>query len=219
MSLLVAVLITSCATAAEPSAGSPSAPGASPSSTDTAPSATPAPVVDIAPAALELTFDGLGSLELGESATQSDLVTFDEDYCAFADYPATDAGRWVAVGESGPRLEPFSVAAAADDTVEAIELRSDTLATDRGIRIGSTAAEFESAYPEQSLFETSFASTVHHAVSGDRVLVVEIARQSADAYWPVEQVATVALILVAFAEPGTQVGSRVASDNVVGGCL
>ena len=182
---------------------------------------TPSPVArpSLEPQPLELGFEGLGSLRLGESPESSDLVKWDADYCAFPDSPVDQAetGRWIAVGNfTVDAPEPFAASVSAG-AVDAIELRNDSLATDRGIRRGSSLGELERLYPELSLYETGRLSTVHHATQGGATMVFEVA--NANSYWTSEEVDTVVLILVAMEELGQQIGSRAASDYVVGGCL
>lgn len=211
-------LAAGCATVPSTSGTSPD-----PNPTSDAPteSATPSPVArpDLAPETLELGFEGLGSLRLGESPESSDLVEWDPDYCLFPEAPADqgELGRWIAVGDfAAESRAPFSVSAVAG-VIDAIELRTDDLTTDRGIRYGSSLAELESAYPELSLFETGQLSTVHHVTEAGATMVFEVA--SDDAYWAPEDVATVTGIVVAPQELGQRIGARSASDNVVGGCL
>lgn len=185
---LLTMVVTGCSTAAPR--------GESPRPSDT-PSVEPAPSASARPSADELVIgpDGVGDLAIGSPVPQTDpaiaIVEWDPEACTgmgvgLPGYPfdglwestvdATNvlwAGRpafGIATGSSFAEIPGEQVA-----PVQIIEMWTEQIATDRGIRIGSTEAEVEAAYPDvEPSSELNPSSRAYLVPGADGTMVIEI---------------------------------------------
>lgn len=179
------------------------------------------PDTDADPGALVITTAGLGSLVIGKTPEQTELLRFADDYCVQSDFyepgdPAAD--RWVAspsVETLPDGRDPFSVAV-VDGLVMRIDIHSDSYLTERAIGRGATKAEFMAAYPDAIAGETTEVSSVYYVEGPTGAIAFEIT--SADYYDT--PVASESLEWIRILGPGMNASNTVAgTDNVAGTCV
>lgn len=228
---LAATLLTACAAEPEPDPTSVSDGQAEPSPStepDVAPSPEPTEPPDILD--LVLTTEGLGTLRFGDAieGAPTDMIVWDPEFCTdartgqpFGIAPGDEfAGLWVPLevyGEwkSGYSEAPFGAAVEGSTPIR-IDLIGGVLATDAGIRLGSTDDEVLAAYPGAAVLEEGLSDIVVVEGTSGRLLI-EIARErDIPGYWDASQrdhvlsVVAVATSIPPFARAGT--------DNWIGGC-
>jgi hypothetical protein len=150
--ILVGILLAGCT----PTPGGPVSPTATAGSPTVTPSASATPVPDPTKPAVDelvITPEGLGNIVIGSPIAavtpEFDAAIFDPDYCAGTD--GVDPGKWIANYEpalSGPSMLPFNVFVDEHGVAMILDVRSDLIPTDHGIRIGNTETELRAAYPE-----------------------------------------------------------------------
>jgi len=199
------------------------APGASPTPSESAsasPTSTPTPD-PTAPAAadLVLTTTGLGTLVFAQAPSTEptvQMVAIDTAACIeFGAAPGTpDATRWRPIAAYG---DLFGVSV-VDGVLNRIDIFSDAIPTDAGIRIGSPAADVAAAYPSATVTSRDLTDIVVVA-DAHGTLMIEIARERGlfdTAYWAPDQVDRVIYLR------GTVAGEApytvAASENIAGGC-
>lgn len=166
---LVAVAVLSGCAGANPSAVETSAVPETllPSSALPSPSGTPTASATLTPSPLDdvvLSSEGLGPIEIGEpmSATASDLVEWDPDYCG---------GGWVpvvkATADVGWDFFPIS-GESKSDPVTLIQVYSPRFTTVDGISAGSTVEELLDAGFEVSGEPSGGTGIQPYTLSGDR---------------------------------------------------
>jgi hypothetical protein len=229
---LLALMLASCS----PAAPTPT-PTASPA---TEPTAEPTPTEDAdgppASGDLELTTEGLGTIEIGaEPPAGNDptsMLVFDPDFCTDEqtgldlgiDAGSNAAGLWLPVeqyrSEESPGFvdAPFGVGV-WDGAIQRIEVEDgeDPIATDAGITFGSTAADIAAAYKDVE--RVPMGLTTLHVVNGTAgKLVFEVATEDENIpdYWEAGMLGTVVLLRTIAA--GEDLYSTAGSGNVVNSC-
>jgi hypothetical protein len=201
----------------------PTADSAVPTATPTvAPTPTPSPTVEPTRppvpskprvSDLVLTPDGLGPLALGvappETTPALDVLVWDADRCA------AEGGQWV---PNYAEPFPFEVGV-RDGVVSRIDVWMGPIATDTGVRRGSSLAALLEAYPDgfTAVNEAGHTSDVYIVNGRVGQLLIEVATDDRfPGYWEpadIDRVMFVRSILLTDA-PSPISGS----DNVVGGC-
>lgn len=167
---------------------------------------------------LTVTPNGIGDVAIGEPITSFALVNYGEHTC-----PTT--GGWlpryprVSNTSSGQPLEPFDIV--TRDGLESTAVTkefiwSPAIATAKGVRVGSSQAAVEAAYPTAAR-STSYSTTLF-AVTGSRGrLVIEVARNNAFAKgeWPTATLGTVVWMQVL---TRTEKVASIANSNDAGPC-
>jgi hypothetical protein len=228
---MAALLLAACAPTSapdeEPTAGGAPRPSATASPTPAPDPEPPEPpdVLDLA-----LTTEGLGTLRFTDAleGAPTDMVRFDPEFCTdartgqpYGIAPGSElAGLWVPLERygtwrAGYTEAPFGVAVEGTTPVR-IDLVGGVLATEAGIRMGSSDDEVHAAYPGAAVLEQGLSDVVVVEGSAGRLLI-EIARdRDIPGYWDAAQqdhvlsVVAVAKHIPPFARAGT--------DNWVGGC-
>jgi hypothetical protein len=175
-----ASMLSACggATPGDPSASpSTSATASVTASADSSPSPSPSPSATLDPhpplAELELTTSGLLPLTLGVAPASNPgaaMIEWIPDYCSFVevDEATGDLGRWQPTYPD----RPFSVGA-TDTEVYRLDVWDTAIATPEGIRIGSTLAELQAAYPGLSSGAAGPTSTVWWIQDANGTVVFE----------------------------------------------
>jgi hypothetical protein len=231
------VMMTGCAQDATPSASPPvvdssATPSASPTAPVVAADEVPAPNLvrsqDRLPAREDLVVspEGIGSLRVGRSVAETDMVVFRPDYCIeimMGFYPSdADPDRWVPHDQYGSIDQygsmPFSVWVDESGIVKMIDLYDSTLTTAGGIgRHVSTQAEVRSIYPDLKIGADGYGSTMEYVSTPRGNLGFEIATKSRPDSWDV-------------GTPGAVVNIRITAPDIIptpwagteadaGGCL
>jgi hypothetical protein len=217
----------------------PAAPGATPTATTPPPDepTSSAPPQSNGPPALEeltLSTEGLGTLEIGGVLPAADddtaLIVFDAEFCtdertgnpAGIEPGSNAAGLWIPAEKyrteegGGFVRAPFGVGV-WDNAVQRIEIEDETLTTDAGITLGSTAAEIAAAYDQVELVPMGL--TTLHVVNGTAgKLVFEVATEDEQlpGYWEPDLLGTVVLARALAADE--ELFAAAGSGNVVNSC-
>jgi hypothetical protein len=208
--LIVAVLVlgvvglSGCASAQE-APGSPSPPPASSPAPAPTPSATPEPDP------LLVSPSGIGSLQIGRLASESELIEYDADHCMGAyGYPELyDPGRWIPVDPAFP----FSVYVDDAGLVHTIDVLSSDLATADGLRrVVSTGDDVRAAHSNLQLGTPGLGSTMHYLASPSGNLGFEVGDETMG---EIEN----QVINIRITPPGVVPNGWNSSDALAGGCL
>jgi len=239
----VALLVASAAsivvlTGCTPPAPAPSTPPSG-SPEATAASAEPAPPTRPALADLELSTAGLGTLLFGvppETDPELSMIFYNSTACIDAEtgeifgIVAGDplAPAWLidpsyevppSPNDSG---KPFGVAVdeAAGNAVIRIDLYTDDIPTDAGIRLGDTRADVVAAYPSAVVTE-SYLTDIYVITGPAGLLQIEVVSTSTTdeaLYWDAAGIAEGLVLYIHAVTPSVGVFSVAASGNTVGGC-
>jgi hypothetical protein len=212
-----------------PAATTPAAEPAEPSAT-----ATPDPTGPPAIGDLQLTTEGLGPLEVGGALPAADddtsPIVFDPEFCtdertgtpAGIEPGSNLAGLWIPAEQyrteegGGYVRAPFGVGV-WDDAVQRIEIEDESLTTDAGITLGSTASEIAAAYDDVELVPEGLVTL--HVVNGSAgKLVFEVATEDENlpGYWEPDMLGTVVLARALAADQ--ELFAAAGSGNVVNSC-
>lgn len=233
--ITAALSLTACGPTVEPSA----APSPDVSSPVAEPSASPTAEPEPGPtrpalADLELSAAGLGPLELGaapETDPTTSLVAYDPVGCTDA---VTGEDFGIAEGDPGAdlwRTDPsyaaadpaygsgaaFGVSVDRDTgALDRIDLYSDDIPTDGGVRIGDPGESVSAAHPGATVVKEYFTD-IHVVESASGILQIEVAKDPADmpGYWEGRAGTVVYIHAVA---PALGVFTVAASGNLVGVC-
>lgn len=231
----VLALLTGCTPA--PSTDPSASPTASPEASASSP--TPEPPSRPALADLALSSEGLGTLRFGE-VPESDpalsMVAFNPTACTDAEtgeslgIVAGDplAGAWVIDPSYNVDPEPFNTGATfgvgvdadAGNIVTRIDLYSDDIPTDGGVRIGDDRADVVAAHPSAALVE-SYLTDIYVVTGPTGILQIEVASRSTpdeDLYWDAADTPDGRVLYIHAVSTALGVFSVAASGNVVGGC-
>jgi len=228
------VVLTGCT----PPAPAPSPPPSS-SPEATAASAEPAPPTRPALADLELSTAGLGTLLFGvppETDPELSMIFYNPTACIDAEtgeifgIVAGDplAPAWLidpsyevppSPNDSG---KPFGVAVdeAAGNAVIRIDLYTDDIPTDAGIRLGDTRADVIAAYPSAVVTE-SYLTDIYVITGPTGLLQIEVVSTSTTdeaLYWDSAGITEGLVLYIHAVIPSVGVFSVAASGNIVGGC-
>lgn len=229
----LAVLV-GCSPAAAPAASE--SPTSSPDASEAAPEPTPLPT---RPSLGELTLStqGLGPLLLGQ-APETDpslsMVAFDPVGCTD---DATGFGFGIVAGDPlaggwfiDPSYEvpaspndsgtPFGVAVDASGALSRIDLYTDDIPTDAGVRIGDDRSDVVAAYPS-ALLIGEFLTDIYAVSSPTGILQMEVASRDTpekDDYWGASGVPEGQVLYIHAVVPSQGVFTVAASGNAVGGC-
>lgn len=164
------------------------APGSTPSAAASAPPEEPTSIPSDDPGLAELVLSpsGLGPLEIGSTVSEVDGEThfrWDSDRCGTGD---EYAGRWVSADPewaTDETSQPGGVGIWTEDqgrdaAVIEIGVGTDTVATEEGITVGSTADEVRAAYPDARM-ESSPVSTFYVLDGDQSALTIEVAAADA----------------------------------------
>lgn len=171
---------------------------------------------------------GLGDLLIEGNAEalsiSTGIIEYSPDFCAeYADPSVEEVGRWIpaypetSVGFWGDQGIPFAM-----DIVGGKILRIDVfgveLADEHGIRIGSTRADFLSAFPEAIIGFQGSVTDVYVLDSGNGSVVYEITRHDDGFdYWDEDDRDIVFQIRV-LADGTDAFFATAASGNIAGAC-
>ncbi len=223
-----------------PTADPSSSPSSSPEATAaSAASAEPAPATRPALADLELSPAGLGTLLFGvppETDPELSMIFYNLTACIDAEtgesfgIVAGDplAPAWLidpsyevppSPNDSG---KPFGVAVdeAAGNAVFRIDLYTDDIPTDAGIRLGDTRADVVAAYPSAVVTE-SYLTDIYVITGPTGLLQIEVVSTSTTdkaLYWDASGIAEGLVLYIHAVTPAAGVFSVAASGNSVGGC-
>lgn len=228
------VLLTGCT---DPAPLAPSEPPISSPEASAASAEPTAPPTRPALGDLVLSTEGLGPLELGEPPETDpalSMVTFDpvgctdavtgEDFGVVAGDPL--AGGWfidpsyevpASPNDSGT---PFGVAVDTGGALSRIDLYTDDIPTDAGVRIGDDRADVVAAYPS-ALLINEFLTDIYVVSSPSGILQIEVAARDTpekDDYWGASGVPEGQVLYIHSVVPSQGVFTVAASGNVVGGC-
>ncbi|MFC0682140.1 lipoprotein [Lysobacter korlensis] len=197
-------------------------------------SPSPEPTGPPAVADLQLTTEGLGTLQLGGALPAADddtsMIVFDPEFCtdertgtpAGIELGSNAAGLWIPAEQyrteegGGYVRAPFGVGI-WDDAVQRIEIEDESLTTDGGITLGSTAADIAAAYETVELVPEGLVTL--HVVNGTAgKLVFEVATEdeSLPGYWEPDMLGTVVLARALAADE--ELFAAAGSGNVVNSC-
>jgi hypothetical protein len=211
-----------------------SAPTAEPTADQPTESATPEPTGPPDLEDLTLTTEGLGTLAIGgplpEAADESSLIVYDAEFCtddrtgtpAGIEPGSNAAGLWLPAEQyrtedgQGFVRAPFGVGI-WDDANQRIEIEDESLATDAGITLGSTAADIAAAYDDVQLVPEGLVTL--HVVNGSAgKLVFEVATEDEKlpGYWEPDILGTVVLARALAADQ--ELFAAAGSGNVVNSC-
>jgi hypothetical protein len=179
-----------------------------------------APTVSAPPPVSKLVVspDGIAGLAVGHPVASSNLVSYGEHACP-------KSGGWLprysqdATNSSGQQLDPFDVdtkGARRGAPITDEFVWSKSIATAKGIHVGSSLAQVMAAYPRGTA--TSAYSTVVYAVPGAAgKLLIEVARRNDDAAgeWPAATLGTVVWMHVV---PLHEKVESIAGGNDAGPC-
>lgn len=217
------------------------APSESPSTTPEATEAAPDPVIPARPplGELELSSEGLGTLAFGqppETDPALSMVVFDPVACtdavtgeAFGVAPGDPlAGAWFVdpAYASSPTPEgntqPFGVGVNPDagNVLERIDLYTDQIPTDGGVRIGDDRADVVAGHPGAAVVE-SYLTDIYVVTGTAGILQIEVASRSdaeKDEYWDSVAVPDGRVMYIHAVTIAGGVFSVAASGNIVGGC-
>jgi hypothetical protein len=182
--------------------------------------ATPATAAATPPAVASLTVSpsGIGDLAIGEPVTAFDLVTYGQHTCP-------TKGGWLprypeaADTSSGQPLHPFDIDTQGGRATTAITheyVWSNHIATARGIRVGSTLAAVEAAYPTATKGK-SYTTSLFTVDGTHGRLIIEVAGDNDDAAgeWPAAELDTVVWMQVV---PSGAAVESIAGNNDAGPC-
>jgi hypothetical protein len=217
--LIVLALLAGCGGDPEP-VPSTSAPVSTPTPTPTASASPTAP----AAADLVLTTSGLGTLAFGvapSSEPAAQMVAVDPAACTEfgAAAGSAEASRWRPIAAYGGSGSPMFGVVVLDGVLTRIDVFTDAIPTDAGIRIGSSAAELTAAYPSAAVVSQDLTDVVT-VTDSHGTLMIEVARERGlfdTAYWQPDQVDRVIYLRGTLA--GTTAYTVAASENIAGGCL
>lgn len=216
------------------------APSATPSGAPSA-SAEPEPAPATRPTLEELALSpaGLGNLLFGQPAeTDPSLSMIYYNPTACVDSETGDSNGIVAGDPLAPAWlidpsyevpptsndsgRPFGVA--VDDTatnvVMRIDLYTDDIPTDEGIRIGDMRADVQAAYPTAVVTE-SYLTDIYVITGPTGLLQIEVVSTSTTdkaLYWDASGIADGVVLYIHAVTPANGVFSVAASGNAVGGC-
>ena len=215
---LVAAAVLSLGACASEPADSPSPSPTSTQPPSPTPSAEPTrPTLD----ELRLSPAGLGYLTVGapvpETPSDVAIVEFDPRGCLSDESPLVEgdpgAGFWKPLY---PEDRPFQVV--TENRVQTapiinIQVGSPSVATDAGIRIGSTLDEVLAVYPGTTVVADPLLTKVYVVDAPAGMLAFEIANavDAPEGYWQPEQLNTV-VYMAAYA-PGQSVSAMYATDS------
>lgn len=218
--LVLLALMTGCG------GGAPEAGPTSTSESSATPTPTPTPEPEpTAPAAadLVLTTSGMGTLQFGSTpstdpATQ--MVADDPAACAeFGPAGSAEATRPRPIAAYGGSTSPMFGVVVLDGVLTRIDVFTDAIPTDAGVRIGSTAAAVSAAYPSATVTTLDLTDVVTVS-DAHGTLMIEIARERGlfdSAYWDAADADHV--VYLRGTRSGTDPYSVAASENIAGGCL
>lgn len=212
------------------------APSSSPEATEASAEPT-APPTRPALADLELSTEGLLPLALGQ-APETDpalsMVAFDPVGCTDA---ATGEPFGIVAGDPlaggwfiDPSYEvppsptdsgrPFGVGVDSSGVVTRIDLYTDDIPTDGGVRIGDDRADVIAAHPSAVVSE-QFLTDIYVISSPSGILQIEVASRDTpdkDDYWASVSIPDGQVLYIHAVTPSLGVFTVAASGNAVGGC-
>jgi hypothetical protein len=228
-SALVLSLVACTPPGSAPTAAPTSAAPDQPSESPTAEPTGPLPLEE-----LVLSTEGLGTLEIGGALPAADdeqaLIVYDAEFCtdertgteAGIEPGSNAAGLWLPAEQyrtedgQGFVRAPFGVGV-WDDAVQRIEVEDESLTTDAGITLGSTAADIAAAYDDVQLVPDALVTL--HVVNGDAgKLVFEVATEAENlpGYWEPDMLGTV--VLARALAHDEELFAAAGSGNVVNSC-
>jgi hypothetical protein len=182
---------------------------------------TPPPVVVTKTQALStltLSPAGLGDIDVGAPVSSTTLIKYGPNLCAPGPGWITRYQQTTDDSSAQP-LDPFDVLtedhSSAKD-VSAVFVWSKQIATAAGIRVGSTQAAVEAAYPNAKK-SSSCATRVYAVAGATGTVVVEVASHNrfAKGEWPASELGTVVWMFAI--RSGAPVKS-IAGDDAAGPC-
>jgi hypothetical protein len=197
----------------------PSTPAAAPTVEETAEPTRPA--LD----ELVISPEGIADLRVGHPVPLANpellLVTWNPTGCIDPDDPFEEdvegepwAGRWESVHRGSDGAWPFWVVTDGTQNGVIQFIGSANVPTDRGIRVGSTRADVEAAYPGLSPFHGEFSLADLYIVdAGASRLVIEVV---SDATWYPEMIDRV---LVMYTESTSYPPSSIAGSDAGSTCI
>lgn len=212
------------------------APTSSPEASDASAEPT-APPTRPALAELSLSTEGLGPLALGqppESEPALSMVSFDPVGCtdavtgeAFGVVAGDElAGGWFIDPSyevpSSPTSGGLSFGVGVDDSgdVTRIDLYTDDIPTDAGVRLGDDRADVVAAYPSAVLID-EFLTDIYVISSPNGILQIEVASRDTvekDQYWDSVSIPDGQVLYIHAVTPSIGIFTVAASGNGVGGC-
>jgi len=186
---------------------------------------------------LALSTEGLGRLALGQ-APETDpalsMVAFDPVGCTD---DVTGYGFGIVAGDPlaggwfiDPSYEvpaspndsgrPFGVGVDASGAVSRIDLYTDDIPTDAGVRIGDDRADVVAAYPSATVVVAGLTD-IYAVSSPTGILQMEVAARDTpdkDSYWEASGVPEGQVLYIHAVVPAQGVFTVAASGNAVGGC-
>ena len=221
--LLVTLAATLAGCTSQPSADGPG-PESSPTSSATSPAA---PATRLALSELVVSPAGVGPLLVGQPVAdepeESAVVTWDPTGCITAGVPAVEGEPWSGYWRSAyedagnPDDRTFTVVTkdgVEDGPIARVIVYGDELATEEGVRVGSTVDEVLAAYPDAVVQPGPAVSRLYVVEGATGSLSVEVAIDSPElpGYWDAAQIDTV-LWMVVF-DASDEVTAAAASDTI-----